>query len=176
MGRTVKLLAERELPERVPYSGHLLVDLCENVHIHSRELRQEFSVPEFIEYVRVVREAEMAIQDYLDVHPDYREGLHHRAVWKTGPLLVRASPEPHESAYWPNRLRVELEKPHSMGEVHLHYRDYRLHLTMRELRILADALTEAVRAMDCYADETHYQPAFKLPAEVVRADADREGR
>ena len=150
MGKTVVTLASTTLPPRLPSLATMLVDLAENVHVHYREVRQEFSVPEFYEFVGTLGESAEDLYRYLAANPEYKE----RAVWKTirkatgAPTLLDASPSPTESAYWPERLLVELIEPHEMGDVHLHWRDYRLQLTRTELRALAGALAGAVETLD----------------------------
>jgi hypothetical protein len=150
MGRVMRVLAERTLPERLPETGQMLVDLAENLHVHHRDMRQEFSLPEFFEYVDNLNAAAADVRRYLADNPEYREQAYRDTLLKAtgGPEDLVASPKPHESTYWPRRLRIELEHPHSLGEVHVHWRDFRRHVTLEEFRIVAGAFSEALAGME----------------------------
>jgi hypothetical protein len=167
MGNTLKLLAERELPERTPGYGRMVVDLCENIHIHRRELRQEFTLPEFFEHLANLNRYAEKVCEYLRLNPEYEEQVYRDALLICGPDIIRESPKPNESAYFPNRLRIELEHPHSMGEAHVHWRDYRLHLTLAELRTMVEAFKEAGEALDAYLSKNRYRPKPKATMEQV---------
>ena len=144
MGKTIKVLAEAELPPRAECLSTMLVDLCENVHIHCREIRQEFSVVEFFHYVGQLALMARKVGDYLDTH-DHTEREVWTTIMKAGPVEL---PNANESEYWPHRLLVERIKPHDMGDIHLHWRDYRIQMTPEELTILAEALSRAVRELE----------------------------
>lgn len=167
MGDTLKLLAERELPERLPAAGRVMVDLCENVHIHHRDLRQEFTRAEFFEHVDALNRYAAKLRTYLAANPEYREDAYRDTVLVCGPDVIRASPRPNASAYFPRRLRIELERPHSMGEVHVHWRDFRLHLTLEELRLAVSAFREAGEALDKFLARSHYRPRPKATMQKI---------
>lgn len=152
MGRNVAVLAERTLPPRRPSTGRMLIDLCENVHIHHRDIRTEFSVNEFRQYVAHLNDCARDIEGYLADNPEYREGGYRNTILvATGRAkLLDASPEPHRPMYWPDRMRVELIEPHSMGSVHVHWRDFRLHVTLAELREMAQGLSDAVKSLEAH--------------------------
>jgi hypothetical protein len=172
MGDTLKVLAEAALPDRVPLAGRILVDLCENVHIHHRDWRQEFSTAEFFEHLALLKRYGEQLRRYLDANPEYREDLYPDTILKCGPDLLQASPAPNVSRYSPRRLRVELVRAHSMGEVHIHWRDHRLDLDREQLRTAAATFQAAVRALDDYEARHAYPPAPTLTmAEVEDLDS-----
>ena len=174
MGKPLTVLAETELPPRRPYNSMILVDICENVHIHHREVRTEFTVPEFREYVDTLVRKRCELEEYLATNPEYEEGAYGDTVWKVGggPHVIDASPEPNRSAYWPDRLLVQLERPGD-HEVHVHYRDRRLDLWRDELRVLASALHEAVRALDHWESEHGYTPKPAKSLDGIQREIDR---
>lgn len=175
MGRNRKVLAERELPERTPATGRMLVDLCENVHIHHRDLRTEFSVAEFRQYVDHLNACRADVDRYLADNPDYREGAYPNPLLiATGNArLLDASPKPHVCRYWPRRARVELIEPHSMGSVHVHWRDFRLHMTIAELEAMAETLSEAARSLAEYRKGHGYKERESSSEAAVRRQCAR---
>jgi hypothetical protein len=154
----------------------MLVDLCENVHIHTRELRQEFSVAEFFEHVHVLEVAAKDLRRYLDLNPEYEEGAHKDLIAFIGdtPHLLVESPQPNESAYFAHRLAIELTAPHAMGAVHLHWRDYRIHLSRAELRLLADALQEAAQKLGEYEQKHGFTDKAQHSMDSLRKAAQKK--
>lgn len=159
----------------------ILVDLCENIHIHHREMRTEFTIAEFREYVDRLVEMKAEVEVYLADNPEYEEDAYHDTVWKVGggPHLIQASPKPHRSAYYPDRLLVQLETPKD-HEIHIHYRDRRLDLWRDELRVLARTLNEAVEQLDAHEDRHGYRsrPPKSLSdirREIAKHHRDRPG-
>ena len=174
MGNPLKVLAEATLPPRRPWNSMILVDICENVHIHHREMRTEFTLAEFSEYVKTLVERHRELEAYLADNPEWREDAYHDTVWKVGggPHLISQSPEPHRSAYYPDRLLVQLETPKD-HEVHIHYRDRRLDLWRDELRALARTLSEAVEKLDEYEGRHGYRSAPVKSLGDIRRAIDR---
>ena len=170
MGRNLTVLVERLLPPRVPPASRILVDLCENVHIHSRDMRQEFSVGEFLEHCDTLTRSAADLRAYLAANPEYSEQAYADLVAVLGgtPSLINESPEPAASKYWPRRLRVELIHPHPMGGVHLHWRDFRLNISRHELRVLAESLVEAVRKLDRWEGQHGYRDAKPTPMATLK--------
>ena len=114
-------------------------DLCENIHMHIGNLRVEFSKEEFdnlYNAMTILRDGlEKGIDEYnwKPGNPDFL------ISYDNGVRLT------NDSAYFPNRLRVELEKKE---RVHIHYREVRLHLTINEMKELAKALNHAVEGLN----------------------------
>lgn len=176
MGKNLKVLTERTLPDRTKAAGRMLVDLCENIHIHVRELRQEFSIAEFFEHVRVLGKSAMDLKRYLKLNPDYKEQEFMDLVALMGntPHLLEESPEPNQSTYFPNRFRIELTEPHVMGAIHLHWRDLRIHLSREELRILVEGGIEAEAALTEYERTHGYTDKPEPSAELVKKQASQK--
>ena len=115
MGEIKRVVIEREVPAPM-FNDSLRVELCENVHIHYRNIRLEFGKEEFL----LFREAMLrAIPEKVESFPYGQEHL----------LLVTARlPEQCE---FDKRMRVEEQVD---GSFHVHYRNLR-----GEFRSLAEA-------------------------------------
>ena len=141
MGNCKKVLATKDLNERKITPSSMWGDLCENIHIHIRNLRVEFSKEEFDNLksaIKILSEGvDKGIKEY-----EWKPGNESFLVsYDNGVRLSR------NSAYWPNRLKIELEKH---GDVHVHYRETRLHFDIEEFKIIANAMKEA---LDCLESE-----------------------
>lgn len=169
MGNPLTVLAEADLPPRKPWSSMILADLCENIHIHHRDLRTEFSIPEFLEYVAKVERSRDALLRYLKANPEYEEGAYPDTVLKldAGASVIEESPQPYRSAYFPDRLLIQLEKP-GEAEIHVHWRDRRMDLDREQLRVFADAFGEAVKRLDEWEAAHGYEPKTPLTLAEVR--------
>lgn len=170
MGNPLKVLAEAELPRRWPWNSMILVDLCENIHIHYREVRFEFTMPEFREYTDWIAHTREEVEKYLADNPEWEEDAYGDTVWKVGggPHLLTESPEPNKSAYYPNRLLVQLETPKD-HEIHVHYRNMRLDLSRQELRYLAATLANAVEQLNRYERTHGYQSRPPKSLDEIKA-------
>ncbi|MFA5604185.1 MAG: hypothetical protein WDA12_04995 [Bacilli bacterium] len=167
MGKVLQPLSEERLPPRSPVASRMMVDLCENIHIHHRELRQEFSIAEFREYTDELARARESVEKYLSDNPEYREGAYPTTVMVANgkARLLVASPKPSKSAYFPERLRIDLEYPTSFGEVHIHWRDWRLFIDREQLRIAARAFAKAIQMLDQYESKQKYPPRRMMTEE-----------
>jgi hypothetical protein len=162
LGEIKKILDSRTLPERDAHSSRLFADLGENIHIHFRDLRTVFSVPEFFEFVDIVSRSAGDLKRFLRWHPQYREQEVFDAVTiglgpeqQTRPL--RQSPEPHKSTYFDDRLQIELQAENVIDEVHVHYRDYRLVMSRETFREFAKGVAEAAATLDDFLANNDYE-------------------
>lgn len=119
MGIVKKVILEKEIPTP-QQNKRLTVELCENVHLHYRNLRLEFPKAEFIQFLKELRE----------IDPDYIE----RFQFGAGKFeaISYLSNLPAESEF-NRRLRIEEQAD---GTFHVHYRNLRLELeSLSELGI-----------------------------------------
>lgn len=128
MGNVKNLIAEETLPDRQHYYAHLWSDLCENLHIHLRNIRLEFSKKEWQEFVKHL----VAVYNEVEKYKDYKENSGYQLMFKTPFKNIKP-----KSDYYSNRFRVEDEHD---GSVHIHYRDIRIHLTKEEYNQIAKAM------------------------------------
>ena len=181
MGEIKKILAHKKLPPRELHNSRLFVDLGENVHIHFREGRTVYSVPEFFEFADTVTHSARDLKRYLRWHPQYREQEVFDTITvamgpgqQTRPLTQ--SPSPSQSTYFDDRLQIELQAESVIDEIQIHYRDYRLAMNRETFRAFAHGMKEAVDTLDEYLENNTYERAeHPFRREVVK-DAYHEAR
>jgi|TARA_Y100000310_G_scaffold59023_1_gene54347 hypothetical protein len=174
MGTIKKILANIKLPDRELHNSRLFVDLSEQVHIHFRELRTVYSVPEFFEYANIISRSAKDLKRYLLWHPNYKEQQNFEnetialgAEQQTTPL--RKSPNSHRSTYFDDRLQIELQGEEVIDEIHVHYRDYRFVMNQETFRIWVDAMIKSVQILDDYlSNHTYERIEHPFRREVVK--------
>lgn len=117
MGRTVKILKRKEVPHSL-CNNRFTVELCENIHIHYRNIRLEFQKEEFLHILNLISKINI---EEIKTFPynDYNFKL-----------LVEDFNLPTDCEY-NNRLQIELQKE---GHYHIHYRNCRLEFNkLREI-------------------------------------------
>ena len=161
MGLVKKDLIRIKIPDREAHNSRLFVDLCENIHIHYRELRIVFSLNEYFEFAEALSRSTEDVRSYLAQNPDYEEGRYPTTVMVAGGAeqqlkLLENSPKPNRSTYFPNDLAIELQDELVIDEIHVHWRDYRMALNREHFKIIADAFHEARLALNAYERENTY--------------------
>lgn len=109
MGIIDKILFKKKVSENPPNNDRLCVELCENVHLHYRNIRIEFTPEEFIDLVKMfekISAEEVSNFEYSDTA--FKEIAR-----------VKLNPETHFS----DRMQVELQ---TNKTIHIHYRNLRL--------------------------------------------------
>lgn len=92
-----------------PLNRRLVIELCENVHIHYRNLRIEMPKQEFLMIMAAVKAIdENAVREF-----------------KYGPSAFKAIPEMILSEQTPFDRRLQVEEQRD-GTIHIHYRNMRL--------------------------------------------------
>lgn len=106
MGEVKRIIAQATVPKPM-FNNSLRVELCENVHIHYRNVRLEFSPEEFLTFRETV----------LRCHPDrvneFPYGKDH--------VLLATAALPEETAF-DDRMVFEEQTD---GSFHIHYRNLR---------------------------------------------------
>lgn len=92
-----------------PFNNRFVVELCENVHLHYRNVRLEFSKEEFFQILRALENID---PDEVYDFP-YGVGAHKEL----------ASLKLYEKTPWDERLQIERQRE---GHFHYHYRNLRL--------------------------------------------------
>jgi hypothetical protein len=154
MGEILKDLARTQLPDREKHNSRLFIDLCENIHIHYRELRIVFSLDEFFEFCSIVSASVDDVNNYLAQNPSYTEQTYGTTLMVAGQLrqrkLLQHSPEPHTSTYFSNDFAIELQTERITDEIHVHWRDYRFALPRDHFKAIAHAFTSAAEELSEY--------------------------
>jgi len=140
MGTIKKILSITKLPDRELHNSRLFVDLSEQVHIHFRELRTVYSIPEYFEYADIITRSTKDLKKYLLWHPDYKEMQYFDNVMialgaEQQTTSLKKNPSPHKSIYFDDRLQIELQGEKVIDEIHIHYRDYRFVMNQETFRI-----------------------------------------
>ena len=94
--------------------NRLCLDLAENIHLHYRDIRLEFSISEWKKFVEFMKEADL----FVSLHSLYKEGdkHFHSQYEMPGGLKLK-------SDYNPDKIFLERQRN---GVYHLHYFDLRL--------------------------------------------------
>lgn len=161
MGLVKKELARAELPDREAHNSRMFIDLCENIHIHYREFRIVFTLDEYFEFADILERSTEDVRSYLAQNPDYEEGRYPTTIMIAGGKerqrqLLRNSPAPNQSAYFPNDFAIELNDESVVDEMHVHWRDYRFAIPRSHFRVIADTFAKAKDALDAFEAENTY--------------------
>lgn len=134
MGAIKKILATARLEPRTITAQGLWTDLCENVHLHYRNIRLDLSEDEWARVRSAVNGCGIQME-HAAQEKDYREGNPEFLMQFIFSYGARSN-----SDYYPDRFLVELQRDNT---VHVHYRDLRLHLTIPEFDKIARAFDDA---------------------------------
>lgn len=161
MGLIKKVLSKTELPDREAHNSRLFVDLCENIHIHFRELRIVFSLPEYFEFADIISRSTEDVKSYLAQNPDYIEKKFPTTIMIAGgkerqKKLLQNSPMPNKSYYSPNDFSIELQDESVIDEIHVHWRDYRFSMPREHLHLIADQFLTAKKELEEFEKHNEY--------------------
>jgi len=136
------------------------IDIAENIHIHYRDLRMEFSRDEYFDFMRQMNELHDGVQEWKDTNPDWTESDPETFNNKTVEWIKNKTPydmplKPH-SDYWDSRISIE---KNVNGVYHVHWRNYRFEM-------IEDGFKEWVKAFEVTA--TMFKPSHKPFIEFVK--------
>lgn len=134
MGKIKKFLAGEQIEPRSITANTIWTDLCEDVHLHYRNLRLDFSETEFSAFRAAINMLGRAVEQCAQEN-DYSEGDPNFLIQQ-----IFNTPLPTDSDYYPDRVTIELQRDNT---VHFHYRDLRLHLTNTEFKQIAGMFLKA---------------------------------
>jgi hypothetical protein len=140
MGKIKKMLAAEIIEPRSITAGSIWTDLCENVHLHYRNNRFDFSEMEFSVFRAAINSLGKAVEKNA-IENQYREGDPNFLIQQ-----IFNAPLKTDSEYYSNRATIELQKDNT---VHFHYRDLRLHWTTTEFLAIANMFKNS---LNVYAD------------------------
>lgn len=155
MGDVKRILSQCSLPNDRAYGKRLAVDIAENIHLHYRDMRLEFSLSEWHSFVDFIR---MANRDVVMANVDsgWKEGSHdfHAQRRKSIDLWSKYGGGWKEDGYDPKRLKVELQRN---GMVHLHYHDLRIEMDFDRFKEFCKLLDNSHQNWICgLLDVEHY--------------------
>ena len=122
MGNVKKLI--KEFVVRKPHlNKRFTIELCENVHLHYRNLRLEFSKNEFIQILKLLKTLDEDEIDSFKYGSDKFKSL----------IKVKTLPSETE---WNDRLQIEEQEE---GHYHIHYRNFRIEFSKEEFKEWIDS-------------------------------------
>lgn len=134
MGSIKGVLALSDLSPRDITPNGIWVDVCENLHLHYRNIRLDFSQKEFSQFLCFLNQLHVSVNKIIESYK-WKEGMPEFLVQAQINQSVAA-----DSTYYPDRVSVELQRDNT---VHLHYRDLRVHLSAEEFKQLSQAMLDA---------------------------------
>lgn len=140
MGRVRNLLSSITIRDKADrYSDMYSIERCEDFHIHWRNLRLQFSKPEFQHFCESVRFAYEKWQG---------RGMPDPEPTKTLPEYYQKNPNKIDPVHGINPDNFRIEDDDLNGEaVHVHYRSVRLEFSHEEFLELADEFTMAAEKL-----------------------------
>ena len=147
MGKTLENLAKKEITGKSVFNNRFVVEVCEKMHVHYRNLRILMSLSDWLEMAKGIRDS-LSRWENLG-KPEPRSGTHIELCRK------QVGSEPLEDSviainlnknlYLENEGKIFAEGS-ELGDqtyIHLKVRDLRIELSLGEFKQLADAITEA---------------------------------
>ena len=151
MGATLKSLSKKDIPSKSIFNNRMVVEICEKVHVHYRNLRIILSLQDFLEMGRGMVSA-FERWGALGM-PKPIKGVHTELCRK------RVATEAHNDGiqvnlnhnlYNDNKDKIYAEGADFEDKtyIHLKVRDLRLELSVNEFKELADVIGEAKRKLE----------------------------
>ena len=161
MGSIKKILVDTDLPEREKHHSRMFIDLAENIHIHYREYRFIFSLPEFFEFSEILNKSTIDVRNYLEQNKDYQEGTYPTTIIIAGGKerqlkFLENSPQANTSKYLNNKMTIELQEEYVTDEIHIHYRDFRIGLDRNRFKIIAKNFKIALDNLEIFESKNDY--------------------
>ena len=133
MGHVDKMLSEVKTSDKTRYYNDFFsIEVCENFHIHWRNMRLQLTSEEFKILSEAMNEAYTRWELLRKPYP-YPETIYLIKPW---------SVLPNEQLF-KNEISVEQQvKNPNLPEIHFHYKNVRIDLSLEELRELKKLFTE----------------------------------
>lgn len=139
MGHIKKVLAMGRIePRTAPVSNQIWTDLCEDVHLHYKNVRFDYSEKEWSHFRAAINHLGLAVEKCA-AENGYREGDPNFLIQQ-----VYNYPLNPDSDYYTDRCSIELQRDNT---VHFHYRDLRIHFTFTEYVAIAKLFLESVKQL-----------------------------
>jgi hypothetical protein len=151
MGRTKKELSKSELSDKTIFNNRFVVELCENVHLHYRNLRINLSMGDFVE---IAKGCSQALERWQKRGcPQTGKGRHVelcRKVVGKDTLNDGIKVNLNYNLYPQHKGSIFAEGANFEDKeyIHLKVRDLRLEMSKKEFEVLANAVEEAKQNID----------------------------
>lgn len=146
MGQTLENLSKKSLPDKAIFHNRFVVEVCETIHVHYRNLRLSLAV---MDWQALAAGLADSVKRWARRGEPYPDPKHHIELCRK-----KVATEDDQKEVLVN-LNHNLYKHHK-GEVfadgagcdddlyiHLKIRDMRLEFTIEEFKVIADAIGEA---------------------------------
>ena len=127
MGDNLEVISLKTTDQR-RFPNRLAVDMQENIHIHFRDIRLEFSVPEWINFINNIKKFDEFVS--IKLANGYKENDNHFEIFES-------TTNSHYSDYGNGVIKIEKQRD---GSYHLHYHNLRLELNPLILKVLQELL------------------------------------
>jgi len=129
MGHVDKILAHRiTKPKTRYYNDFFTIEVCENFHIHWRNMRIQMTDKEFEVFSKAMMNSYRKWELMKKPYP-YHETIYLQPAWDNLP----------DEQVFKNEIKIERQTSNmNLPEVHVHYKNLRIDLDMSELKELKE--------------------------------------
>ena len=161
MGNIRKVLSKNTVEPRFLTADRIWSDLCENIHLHYRNTRIDFTEKEWAAFRAAINHLSMGVEHCIEEY-EYKEGDPNFLV-----SIYYNTKIPTDSKYYSDRVLIELQRDNT---VHFHYRDIRFHWTLPEFLKIANMFK---KALETYSDlkEFPYKDVEEATRVIVPIDS-----
>lgn len=150
MGQTLRPLAFRKLTKEAVFNNRFVVECCETMHTHYRNLRISQSKEDWVNFAKGMKDA---YERWLRLgSPEPKKGVHIELCRKE---VATQDSEPSIKVNLNHNLYTKIDGIFSQGSkiqddtyIHLKIRDLRLELSLEEFTLLAEAVEEAKQDLE----------------------------
>jgi hypothetical protein len=162
MGHSLIKLTKKELPDKAIFNSRFVVEVCEKVHVHYRNLRILLSMVDFLELAKGLVVA-MERWDKLG-QPEPKKDQHIelcRRKVATEPYNEGVQVNLNLNLYNDNKDKIYAEGAEFSDEkyIHVKWRDLRIECSIKEFEEFADAVAEAKRELESSNISSSVSPA-----------------
>ena len=150
MGQVLKILALREIPDKCIFSKRFVVELCEKVHFHYRNLRLNLSLRDWLEICQGLtascqRWQKLGSPQEGDKHIELCRRRVGNDIHNDGIKISL-----NGNLYLKNKGKIYSEGSDFKEDkyIHLKIRDIRLEMPISEFKELANAIKEAEKGLE----------------------------
>lgn len=147
MGQTIKNLASRQVDSKAVFNSRFVVEICELVHVHYRNLRIIMSLGDWVRMAEGMSDALSRWRHRGEPEPS--QGTHIElcrkevAVYPISDKEININLNKNLYPYHEGRIFAEGSEFREPLYIHLKIRDLRLELSLEEFSELSEAILEA---------------------------------
>jgi hypothetical protein len=146
MGQTIQTLAKKSLPGKPVFNNRFVVEVCEKIHLHYRNLRIVFDITDFIKFAECIKKTMLRWVARGQPLPDKKKHIElcrSQVAKKDDSDTVQINLNKNLYKVVKDRIFSEGAEIDSDQYIHLKIRDLRVELSINEFLIIADAFREA---------------------------------